>query len=65
MLREKVRFFEPFRYGASCVEVHRGIAEAARERVALGADDDRVVIRRIVREIKADARRESASQLRK
>ena len=21
-LREKVRFFEPFRYGASCVEVH-------------------------------------------
>ena len=57
MLREKVRFFEPFRYGASCVEVHEEIAEDARQGAALRADDDRVVIRRIVREIKAVAPR--------
>ena len=24
-LREKVRFFDPFRYGASCVEVHEEV----------------------------------------
>ena len=25
VLREKVRFFEPFRYGASCVDVHEEV----------------------------------------
>ena len=37
-----------------CRRARRAVAETVRERAALTADDDRVAMRRIVREIEAD-----------
>ena len=62
-MREKVRFFEPFRYGPNCVEVHEKVALKPLAYASLCVPTTTVLSYAAL--FLTSSLRESASQLRK